>query len=224
VGQKVHPYGFRVGITRPWVSRWYARKKDFGKYLVEDQRIKKFIKSRLKQAGLSKIEIERTGDETRVYLYTSRPGVVIGKKGSEIDKMREELQKFAKDGSGKKVQVNIKEITKPEMDAQLVAEGIAEQLLKRASFRRAMKKAVEATMAQGALGVKVIVAGRLGGAEIARTEPYMVGSLPLHTLTADVEYGFAEAATTYGVIGVKVWIYKGKIQKQEAEMATVTES
>ena len=224
MGQKVHPYGFRVGITRPWVSRWYARKKDFGKFLVEDQRIKKFIKSRLRQAGLSKIEIERTGDETRVYLYTSRPGVVIGKKGAEIDKMREELQKFSKDGSGKKVQVNIREITKPEMDAQLVAEGIAEQLLKRASFRRAMKKAVEATMAQGALGVKVIVAGRLGGAEIARTEPYMVGSLPLHTLTADVEYGFAEAATTYGVIGVKVWIYKGKITKQEVEMASVTES
>jgi len=224
VGQKVHPYGFRVGITRPWVSRWYARKKDFGKFLVEDQKIKKFIKSRLRQAGLSKIEIERTGDETRVFLYTSRPGVVIGKKGAEIDKMREELQKFSKDGSGKKVQVNIREITKPELDAQLVAEGIAEQLLKRASFRRAMKKAVEATMAQGALGVKVIVAGRLGGAEIARTEPYMVGSLPLHTLTADVEYGFGEAATNYGVIGVKVWIYKGKIVKAPIEMNPVTES
>jgi len=224
VGQKVHPYGFRVGITRPWLSRWFAKKKDFGKFLVEDQRIKKFIKSRLRQAGLSKIEIERTGDETRVFLFTSRPGVVIGKKGAEIDKIREELQKFGKEGSGKKVQVNIREITKPELDAQLVAEGIAEQLLKRASFRRAMKKAVEATMAQGALGVKVIVAGRLGGAEIARTEPYMVGSLPLHTLTADVEYGFAEAATTYGVIGVKCWIYKGKIQKQDIEMTAVTES
>jgi small subunit ribosomal protein S3 len=215
VGQKIHPYGFRVGVTRPWVSRWYARKKDFGTFLVEDQKIKKFIKGRLKQAGLSKIEIERTGDETRIFLFTSRPGVVIGKKGAEIDKIREELQKLSKDSaaSGKKVQVNIREITKPELDSQLVAEGIAEQLLKRASFRRAMKKAVEATMQQGALGVKVIVAGRLGGAEIARTEPYMVGSLPLHTLTADVEYGFAEAATNYGVIGVKVWIYKGKIVK-----------
>jgi small subunit ribosomal protein S3 len=223
VGQKVHPYGFRVGITRPWVSRWYARKKDYGNYLVEDQKIKKFIKSRLKQAGLSKIEIERTGDETRVFLFTSRPGVVIGKKGAEIEKIREELQKFSKDGSGKKVQVNIKEITKPELDAQLVAEGIAEQLLKRASFRRAMKKAVEATMQQGALGVKVIVAGRLGGAEIARSEPYMVGSLPLHTLTADVEYGLGEACTNYGVIGVKVWIYKGKIQKQQIEAPTVSE-
>ena len=159
MGQKVHPYGFRVGITRPWVSRWYARKKDYGSYLVEDQRIKKFIKSRLKQAGLSKIEIERTGDETRVFLHTSRPGVVIGKKGAEIDKIREELQKFSKDGSGKKVQVNIREVTKPELDAQLVAEAVAEQLLKRASFRRAMKKAVEASMQQGALGMKIIVAG-----------------------------------------------------------------
>jgi small subunit ribosomal protein S3 len=224
VGQKVHPYGFRVGITRPWVSRWYARKKDFGNFLVEDQLIKKFIKSRLKQAGLSKIEIERTGDETRVYLHTSRPGVVIGKKGAEIDKIREELQKFAKNGAVKKVQVNIREVSKPELDAQLVSEGICEQLLKRASFRRAVKKAVEATMQAGAMGVKVIVAGRLGGAEIARTEPYMVGALPLHTLTADVEYGFAEAATNYGVIGCKVWIYKGKIVKQAAESSVVQES
>lgn len=218
MGQKIHPYGFRVGITRPWISRWYARKKDFGSFLVEDQKIKRFIKSRLKQAGLSKIEIERTGDETRVFLFTSRPGVVIGKKGAEIDKIREELQRFSKGGSGKKVQVNIREITKPELDAQLVAEGIAEQLLKRASFRRAVKKAVEGTMAQGALGVKVIVAGRLGGSEIARSEPYHVGALPLHTLTADVEYGLAEAATTYGVIGVKVWIYKGKIVKEPIEV------
>jgi len=218
VGQKVHPYGFRVGISRPWLSRWYARKKEFGSFLVEDQRIKKLIKSRLKQAGLSKIEIERTGDETRVFLFTSRPGVVIGKKGAEIDKIREELQKFSKGGSGMKVQVNIREITKPELDAQLVAEAVAEQLLKRASFRRAVKKAVEGTMAQGALGVKVIVAGRLGGAEIARSEPYMVGSLPLHTLMADVDYGFAEAATTYGVIGIKVWIYKGRIQKENVQV------
>jgi small subunit ribosomal protein S3 len=218
VGQKVHPYGFLVGITRPWVSRWYARKKDFGRFLVEDQKIKRLIKARLKQAGLSKIEIERTGDETRVFLFTSRPGVVIGKKGAEIDNIRKELQKFSKDSSGMKVQVNIREITKPELDAQLVAEAIAEQLLKRASFRRAVKKSVEGTMAQGALGVKVIVAGRLGGAEIARSEPYHVGSLPLHTLTADVEYGFAEAATTYGVIGIKVWIYKGKILKEPVEV------
>jgi len=218
VGQKTHPYGFRVGISRPWLSRWYARKKDFGAFLVEDQLIKKMIKQRLKQAGLSKIEIERTGDETRVFLFTSRPGVVIGKKGAEIDKIREELQKFAKGGSGLKVQVNIREITKPELDAQLVAEAIGEQLLKRASFRRAVKKAVEGTMAQGALGAKVIVAGRLGGAEIARSEMFMVGSLPLHTLMADVDYGFAEAATTYGVIGIKVWIYKGRIQKENVDV------
>jgi small subunit ribosomal protein S3 len=224
VGQKTHPYGFRVGITRPWIARWYARKKDFGTFLVEDQRIKKFIKSRLKQAGLSKIEIERTGDETRVFLFTSRPGVVIGKKGAEIDKIREELQKYSKDGSGKKVQVNIREITKPELDAQLVAEAVAEQLLKRASFRRAVKKSVEGTMSQGALGVKVIVSGRLGGAEIARQEPYMVGALPLHTLTADVDYGFAEAKTTYGVIGIKVWIYKGKIKKEQVDVQATAEA
>ncbi|MFH0938610.1 MAG: 30S ribosomal protein S3 [Planctomycetota bacterium] len=225
MGQKVHPYGFRVGITRPWISRWYARKSDFGQFLIEDQKIKKFIKSSLKQAGLSKIEIERAGDETRVFLFTSRPGVVIGKKGAEIDKLRNELQKkFSKNGSVKKIQVNIREIAKPELDAQLVAEGIAEQLLKRASFRRTVKKAVEATMAQGALGVKVIVAGRLGGAEIARTEPYMVGALPLHTLTADVEYGLAEAFTKYGVIGVKCWIYKGKIQKESLEVQAMQEA
>ena len=215
MGQKCHPYGFRVGITLPWISRWYSRKKDFGKYLVEDQRIKKFIKARLYQAGIAKIEIERGGDETNVFLYSARPGVVIGKKGVEIDKLREELQKFSQ-GEGKKIQVNIKEISKPELEAQLVAEGVSEQLLKRTSFRRAMKKAVETVMSQGAKGVKIVCAGRLGGAEIARTEKYMVGSLPLHTLTADVSYGFAEAATPYGVIGVKVWIYKGTIKKEEA--------
>lgn len=218
MGQKCHPYGFRVGITRPWTSRWYARKKDFGKYLVEDQRIKRFIKSRLPQAGISKIEIERGGEETNIFLYSSRPGVVIGKKGAEIDKLREELAKFG-NNDNKKIQVNIRELTKPEIDAQLVAEGIGEQLLKRASFRRAMKKAVETCQSQGALGVKIVCAGRLGGAEIARTEKYMVGSLPLHTLTADVEYGFGEAKTPYGVIGIKVWIYKGTIQEQKEVVA-----
>jgi small subunit ribosomal protein S3 len=219
VGQKCHPYGFRVGITRPWVSRWYARKKDFGRFLVEDQRIKKFIKSRLPQAGIAKIEIERGGDETNIFLFTSRPGVVIGKKGAEIDKLREELNKINPGGGDKKIQVNIREIAKPELDAQLVAEGVTEQILKRASFRRAMKKAVETSVAQGALGVKIVCAGRLGGAEIARTEKYMVGSLPLHTLTADVDYGLAEARTPYGVIGVKVWIHKGKIVKETANVA-----
>ena len=213
MGQKCHPFGFRVGITRPWVSRWYAKKADFGKFLVEDQKIKRHVKARLAAAGISKIEIERSGEETSIFLHTSRPGVVIGKKGSEIDKLREELQKLSP--TSKKVQVNIVEIGKPEIDAQLVAEGIAEQLLKRASFRRAMKKVVEAAMDAGAKGVKVVCAGRLGGAEIARTEKYMVGSLPLHTLDADIDYGFAEANTTYGVIGCKVWIYKGKIAKEK---------
>ena len=216
MGQKCHPFGFRVGITRPWLSRWYARKKDFGLNLVEDQRIKRFIRKRLPQAGISKIEIERGGDETSIYLHSSRPGVVIGKKGAEIDRLREELQKIG--GKGRKIQVNIKEITKPEVDAQLVAQSVADQLLKRSSFRRSMKKAVETTQSQGALGVKIICSGRLGGAEIARSEKYMQGALPLHTLNADVDYGLAEAATTYGVIGVKVWIYKGKIKKEQANV------
>ena len=219
MGQKCHPYGFRVGITRPWVSRWYARKQDYGRFLVEDQKIKKFIKSRLRSAGISKIEIERGGDETNIFLYTSRPGVVIGKKGAEIEKLREQLNTFSPGGGDKKIQVNIREVSKPELDAQLVAEGVGEQILKRTSFRRAMKKAVETSLGQGARGVKIVCSGRLGGAEIARTEKYMVGSLPLHTLTADVDYGFAEPRTAYGVIGVKVWIYKGKIVKETPHVA-----
>jgi small subunit ribosomal protein S3 len=203
-----------VGITRPWISRWYVRKKDYGRYLVEDQKIKKFIKSRLPQAGIARIEIERGGDETNIFLFTARPGVVIGKKGAEIDKLREELNKLSPGAGEKKIEVNIREIAKPELDAQLVAESVGEQLLKRTSFRRAMKKAVESTMGQGAKGVKIMVAGRLGGAEIARSEKYMVGRLPLHTLDADVDYGLAEAATTYGIIGIKVWIYKGDIVQE----------
>ncbi len=217
MGQKCHPYGFRVGISRPWLSRWYARKKDFGTYLVEDQIIKNFIKKRLPQAGIAKIEIERGGEETSVFVHSSRPGVVIGKKGAEIDRLREELQKIG--GTGKKLQINIREVSKPELVAQLVARNVADQLMKRASFRRAMKKAVEATISQGALGVRIICAGRLGGAEIARSEKYMEGALPLHTLMADVDYGLAEAKTAYGIIGVKVWIYKGKIKKEQANVA-----
>ncbi|MBE7466336.1 MAG: 30S ribosomal protein S3 [Planctomycetes bacterium] len=217
MGQKIHPFGFRVGITRPWNSRWYARKQDFGKRLVEDQKIKRYVMAKLPQAGISRVEIERGGEEISVFLHTSRPGVVIGKKGAEIDKLREDLQQFAS-GETKKIQVNIREVTKPELDAALVAQGVAEQLLKRASFRRAMKKAVETSRGAGARGVKIICAGRLGGAEIARTEKYMEGSLPLHTLTADVDYGLAEAKTTYGVIGIKVWIYKGKIEKETAHV------
>jgi len=216
MGQKCHPMGFRVGITRPWSSRWYARKKDYGRLLVEDRRIRDFVRAQLPQAGISKIEIERGGDETTVQIFTSRPGAVIGKKGEKIDSLREDLRRFAPGGAERKVQVLIREIAKPEVDAQLVAEGIGEQLLKRASFRRVMKKSVETALAQGALGIKIVVGGRLGGAEIARSEKYMAGMLPLHTLDADISYGFAEARTTYGIIGIKVWLYKGKIVKEAA--------
>lgn len=242
MGQKVHPYGFRVGIRRPWLSRWYARKKDYGRYLVEDQLIRKYIMKRLPSAAIALIEVERTGEETLVYIHTARPGVVIGKKGAEIDRLREELGRLVegpavpgeaggkadKQGGGKKqkehknntrraVQVNIREISKPQLVAQLVAAGVAEQIVKRASFRRAMRKTLEATMAQGALGVKLKCSGRLNGAEIARTEQMKDGALPLHTLDADVDYGFAEAKTTYGTVGVKTWIYKGRINKEKSD-------
>ena len=213
MGQKIHPYGFRVGITRPWLSRWYASKKDFGRFLVEDQKIRKFIKSKLQLAGISLIEIERMGDEIKVFLNTARPGIVIGRKGAEVDKLKEEVQKL----TGKSVTVNIKEVSKPELNAQLVAESIAEQLVKRASFRRTMKKAIDNVMQAGAKGVKIICKGRLGGAEIARKERYVKGRLPLQTLTADVDYGLAEARTSYGIIGTKVWIYTGTIKKEETD-------
>lgn len=217
MGQKVHPYGFRVGITRPWNSRWYADKQHFGDWLLEDQKIRRFIREKLKFAAVAKVEIERAGDEIRVILHTARPGIVIGKRGVEIERLKLDLQELV--GSSKKVNPVIREIDKPELDAQLVAEGIAEQLAKRTSFRRAMKKAVETTMAAGARGIKVICSGRLGGAEIARSEPYMAGSLPLHTLQADIDYGFAESKTTYGRIGVKVWVYRGRLT---VEKPTVT--
>ena len=210
MGQKIHPYGFRVGITRPWLSRWYANKKDFGRFLVEDQKIRKFIKEKLQFAGIPCIEIERTGDEVKVFLNTARPGIVIGRKGAEVDKLREEIGKL----TGKAVEIKIKEVAKPELNGQLVAESIAEQLTKRASFRRTMKKAVENVMQAGAQGVKILCKGRLGGAEIARSERYVRGNLPLQTLTADISYGLAEARTTYGIIGVKAWIYTGPIQKE----------
>lgn len=209
MGQKIHPYGFRVGITRPWLSRWYASKKDFGRFLVEDQKIRKFIKDKLQFAAIPCIEIERMGDEVKVLLNTARPGIVIGRKGAEVDKLKEAIEKL----TGKTVIINIKEVTKPEINGQLVAESIAEQLAKRASFRRTMKKAIETVMQAGARGVKVICKGRLGGSEIARSERYVRGNLPLQTLTADISYGFAEARTTYGIIGVKVWIYIGPIQE-----------
>ena len=207
MGQKVCPIGLRLGITQEWKSLWYADKKDFGTLLVEDQKIRKIIKKSYGFAGIPSITIERTRQDAKVTLYTARPGLIIGRKGAEVDKLKEELQKF----TGREVVIKIKEITKPELYAQLVAENIAEQLEKRAAFRNTMKKAMDASRDAGALGVKMQVAGRLGGAEIARTEKMAFGSVPLHTLRADVDYGFAEAKTTYGVIGVKVWIYKGLI-------------
>ncbi len=206
MGQKTIPTGNRLGIIRTWDSRWFASKK-FADSLVEDINIRKHIKSALYHAGVSKIDIERMGQKMRVVIYTARPGIVIGKKGAEAEKLRKSLEVF----TGKEVAVDIKEVRKPEIDAQLVAENIAMQLEKRVAFRRAMKKAVASSMRFGALGVRVACAGRLAGAEIARTEWYRDGRVPLHTFRADIDYGFAEARTTYGVIGIKVWIYNGDI-------------
>ncbi|MFQ5713143.1 MAG: 30S ribosomal protein S3 [Candidatus Scalinduaceae bacterium] len=209
MGQKVHPTSLRIGITEDWRSRWYAGKKKFGKLLVEDQKIRKYIKKNYRFTGIPKIVIERTRDEeVRVTLYTARPGLIIGRKGAEIEKLKDTIEKLV----GKTVDIKIQEIDKPELEAQLVAENIAEQLQKRAAFRRTIKKAIDITMGMGAKGVKVQISGRLGGAEIARTEGSTVGSIPLHTLRANVDYGFAESLTKYGTIGVKVWIYKGLIE------------
>jgi len=206
MGQKVHPTSFRIGITENWRSRWYAGKKKFGSLLVEDQKIRKYIKKNYRFTGIPKIEIERTRDEeARVILYAARPGLIIGRKGAEIEKLKDGIRKLV----GKMVDIRIQEIDKPELEAQLVAENIAEQLQKRAAFRRTIKRAVDTTMGVGAKGVKVRISGRLGGAEIARTEGATVGSIPLHTLRANIDYGFAESLTKYGTIGVKVWIFKG---------------
>ncbi len=206
MGQKVHPTSLRIGITENWRSRWYAGKKKFGKLLVEDQKIRKYIKKNYRFTGIPKIEIERTREEeARVILYAARPGLIIGRKGAEIEKLKDGVRKLV----GKMVDIRIQEIDKPELEAQLVAENIAEQLQKRAAFRRTIKRAVDTTMGVGAKGVKVQISGRLGGAEIARTEGSTAGSIPLHTLRADVDYGFTESLTKYGTIGVKVWIFKG---------------
>jgi len=206
MGQKVHPTSLRIGITENWRSRWYAGKKKFGKLLVEDQKIRKYIKNNYRFTGIPKIEIERTRDEeARVILYAARPGLIIGRKGAEIEKLKDGVRRLV----GKMVDIRIQEIDKPELEAQLVSENVAEQLQKRAAFRRTMKRAVDTTMGVGAKGVKIQISGRLGGAEIARTEKSAAGSIPLHTLRADVDYGFAESLTKYGTIGVKVWIYKG---------------
>jgi len=206
LGQKVHPFGLRLGYNKTWKSRWYA-KKDYSALLHEDLRLKQELKKQLGHAGVSAIEIERPGNKIRITIHTSRPGIIIGRKGSEIDKLKADLQKR----TSRDVFININEIHRPELEAQLVAESIALQLEKRIAFRRAMRKAVDTALKMNAKGIKVYCAGRLNGAEIARTEWYLQGRLPLHTLRADIDYGFAESFTTYGVIGVKVWIYKGEL-------------
>ena len=206
MGQKVNPHGLRVGVIKDWDSKWYAD-AEFSDYLVEDYNIRKFLKKKLYSAGVSKIEIERASDRVKVIIYTAKPGVVIGKVGAEIEVTKKELSKL----TDKKVMVDIKEIKRPDRDAQLVAENIAQQLENRVSFRRAMKSCMGRTMKSGAMGIKTCCSGRLGGADIARAEFYSEGTIPLQTLRADIDYGFAEANTTYGKVGVKVWIYKGEI-------------
>ena len=206
MGQKVNPHGLRVGVIKDWDSKWYAD-AEFSDYLVEDYNIRKFLKKKLYSAGVSKIEIERASDRVKVIIYTAKPGVVIGKGGAEIEVTKKELSKL----TDKKVMVDIKEIKRPDRDAQLVAENIAQQLENRVSFRRAMKSCMGRTMKSGAMGIKTCCSGRLGGADIARVEFYSEGTIPLQTLRADIDYGFAEANTTYGKVGVKVWIYKGEI-------------
>jgi small subunit ribosomal protein S3 len=206
MGQKVHPYGFRLGVTKTWRSRWFS-KQDYARLLREDLELKKDLLNRLKAAGVSSIEMDRPGNKLRITIYTSRPGIVIGRKGAEIEKLKQDLAKRTK----REVFIDIQEVHKPELDAQLVSESIALQLEKRVAFRRAMRKAVDSAQRFGCKGIKVRVSGRLNGAEIARSEWYLHGQLPLHTLRADIDYGFAEAHTTYGIIGVKVWTYKGEI-------------
>lgn len=211
MGQKVNPHGLRVGVIKDWDSRWYAD-SEFADYLVEDFEIRKYLKKKLFAAGISKIEIERASDRVKVVIHTAKPGVVIGKGGAEIEITKQELAKM----TGKKVLVDIKEIKRPDRDAQLVAENIAQQLENRVSFRRAMKSCMGRTMKSGALGIKTCCSGRLGGADIARAEFYNEGTIPLQTLRADIDYGFAEADTTYGKVGVKVWIYKGEVLPTKA--------
>lgn len=207
MGQKVNPHGLRVGVIKNWDSRWYARKDVFGDTLVEDYNLRKDLKKQLAAAGVPKIEIERDASRIRIHIHCAKPGIVIGKGGSEIEKLRVQLEKRL----GKPVNINIVEVRQPDLNAQLVAENIAQQLEKRVSFRRAMKLCIGRSMKLGAKGIKTQVSGRLGGAEIARTEQYHDGTIPLQTLRADIDYGFAEAATTYGRIGVKVWLYRGEV-------------
>jgi len=210
LGQKVNPIGFRLGIVKTWESKWYAGKK-YSDYILEDFNLRKFIKKKLYHAGISRIEIERSTKRIRLRIYTSRPGIVIGKKGSEIEKLKKELEQMV----SQDVMVDIQEVKKPELNAQLVAENVALQIVRRVAFRRAMKRGVSSAMRFGAKGVKIICSGRLGGAEMARTEWYREGRVPLHTLRADIDYGFIEAKTTYGLIGIKVFVFNGEILKKE---------
>ena len=218
MGQKVHPYGFRLGVNKTWVSKWCVR-RDFPSLLMEDIKLRGYVKRTLAHAGISKVEVERSADRVRVSIHTARPGIIIGKKGLEVDRLKEDLQKMI---SGKRVSLEIKEVRRAELDANLVAQNIALQLEKRISFRRAMKKTVLSSLRFGALGIKIRVSGRLGGAEIARSEWYREGRVPLHTLRADIDYGTARANTTFGVIGVKAWIYLGDILPGD-EVAKVEE-
>jgi len=215
LGQKVNPVGLRLGIVKTWESRWYAGKKDYARYIIEDHDIRKFVKKRLYQAGISRIEIERSSKRIRLRILTARPGIVIGKKGAEIEQLRKELEKRI----SHEVTIDIQEVRKPEVDAQLVSENVATQIERRVAFRRAMKRGVSSAMRFGAKGIKIICGGRLGGAEMARTEWYREGRVPLHTLRADIDYGFAEAKTTYGIVGVKVFIFKGEILKKDMSAA-----
>ncbi len=210
MGQKVNPIGIRVGINRTWDSRWFSD-RNYADRLVKDLKLREYVRDKLKAAGISKVIIERAAQNTKVTVHTARPGVIIGKKGADIEKLRKDLS----DRAGSDVALNIIEIRKPEIDAQLVAEGVAQQLERRVSFRRAMKRAVQSALRLGAQGIRINVSGRLGGADIARTEWYREGRVPLHTLRADLDYGFSEATTTYGIIGVKVWIYKGDILEHD---------
>jgi len=210
LGQKVNPIGLRLGIVKTWESRWYAGKK-YADYILEDYNIRKFLKKRLYHAGISKVEIERSSKRVRLRVFTSRPGIVIGKKGAEIAILKKELEKIV----SHEVIIDIQEVRKPELDAQLVAENIALQIVRRVAFRRAMKRGISSAMRFGAEGIKIICSGRLGGAEMARTEQYREGRIPLHTLRADIDYGFVEARTTYGIIGIKVFIFKGEILEKD---------
>ena len=220
MGQKVHPFLQRIGIIRTWHSRWFAKPKDYAKFIKEDYNIRKFIKTRFKQAAISKVIIERLAERIKIRILTARPGIIIGRHGSDIERLREDLNNMLK----KELSIDIEEVKKPALDAQLVAENVALQLEKRIAFRRAVKRAIEQTMSSGAEGIKVTCAGRLGGAEMSRTETYKQGKIPLSTLRADIDYGFAESLTTYGLIGVKVWIYKGDILIKKAAKEAETEN